>query len=119
MKYTLIVTTYPQAMADLGDRMADLTRGFFDYNRALEAAGAYVAGEPLDAPDLAVTVRKRGDEVVETDGPFVETKEMIGGFYLVECKDRAEAVAWARKIPVVTLGVGSVEVRPCCVIPES
>lgn len=58
----------------------------------------------------ATTVRVRGGQPLITDGPFAETKEQLGGFYLITCKDLDEAIAWAQKIPDV--GVGSIEIRP-------
>lgn len=74
-------------------------------------AGAFIAGEGLYPSSAATTVRHQpnGDRIV-SDGPFAETKEQIGGFYLLECADLDEALAWAKKVPV---GPGSaVEVRP-------
>jgi hypothetical protein len=73
-------------------------------------AGAFVAGEGLQPSATATTVRidEQRDTVV-TDGPFAETKEQLGGFYLLECEDLDEAIAWARKIPMPG---GTVEIRP-------
>ena len=75
-------------------------------------AGAFVAGEGLQPSATATTVRipdrGQGDPVV-TDGPFAETKEQLGGFYLLECADLDEAISWANKIPMFG---GSVEIRP-------
>jgi hypothetical protein len=72
--------------------------------------GIYEAGEGLQRSDTAATVRVRHGERLVTDGPFAETKEQLGGFYLLECKDRDEAIEWAAKIPGAQ--VGAVEVRP-------
>jgi hypothetical protein len=76
----------------------------------LRGSGAYLAGEGLQPTATATTVRVRGGERLTTDGPFAETKEQLGGFYLVECKDLDEAIEWAAKIPASE--VGSIEVRP-------
>ena len=72
--------------------------------------GVIVAGEALEGPDTATAVRVRDGERLVTDGPFPETKEQLGGFYLVECKDLDEAIEWAARIPGAE--GGSVEVRP-------
>jgi len=76
----------------------------------LKKDGRYLAGAKLDQSSRAVTVRQRSGKPVITDGPFAETKEQLGGYHVVECKDREEAVSLALRFP--TLGVGgTVEVR--------
>jgi hypothetical protein len=73
-------------------------------------AGAFVAGEGLEPSQAGKTVRGgRDDERVVTDGPFAETKEQVGGFYVLECKDLDEAVEWAKRCPI---SAGAIEVRP-------
>jgi hypothetical protein len=80
------------------------------YGQEAVASGAFVAGDGLQPSSTATTVRiEEGSEPALTDGPFAETKEQLGGFYLLECKDLDEALAWARKIPFQS---GAVEVRP-------
>ena len=74
-----------------------------------EAGERIVAGEALEPTATATTVRVRDGERLLTDGPFAETKEQLGGYYLLECKDLDEALQWAHKIPV---GDGSIEIRP-------
>ena len=79
------------------------------FEAELEAANAMVAGEALEPSSTATTVRLVADgERVTTDGPFAETKEQIGGFYVLECPSLDEALEWARKVP---LGDGAIEVR--------
>jgi hypothetical protein len=73
------------------------------------AKGAFIAGEALQESATATTLRLEGDERVVTDGPFAETKEQVGGFYLLECENLDEALEWAKKVPP---SGGSVEVRP-------
>ena len=82
-----------------------------DYGQALADAGAYIAGEGLQPSATATTVAHApGGERIVSDGPFAETKEQVGGFYLLECANLDEALQWAKKVPV---GEGStVEVRP-------
>ena len=77
-------------------------------NEAVEA-GAFIAGEGLQPSATATTVTVADDERTVTDGPFAESKEQLGGFYLLECKDLDEALDWAKRIPVQA---GSIEVRP-------
>ena len=89
---------------------------WFEYTQATQAAGCYVAGAGLLPTPTATTVRVRGGETMTTDGPFAETKEQLGGYYLLDCADLEEAVEWAARIPSV--GTGSVEVRPVMQPPD-
>ena len=73
-------------------------------------AGVMVGGEGLEPTSAATTVRVRDGERLLSDGPFAETKEQLGGFYLLECDSLDEAIEWAAKIPGASSG--SVEVRP-------
>jgi hypothetical protein len=75
-----------------------------------EFSGVIKGGNALQPTAAAATVRVRDGKQLSTDGPFAETKEQLGGFYLVEAKDRATAVAMAAKIPAARFG--SIEVRP-------
>jgi len=83
---------------------------WFDYTNELQAAGAMKAGDALQMPDTATTVRARNGETLLTDGPFAETKEILGGFYLIDVEDLDTALGWAAKMP--NIEYGSVEVRP-------
>ena len=83
------------------------------FTKAAKDAGVWLAGSALKGPDTATTIRVRGGETLHTDGPFAETKEQLGGYYLLECKDLDEALKWAAKIP--TAKSGSIEVRPVMV----
>jgi hypothetical protein len=80
------------------------------YTADMTEKGVKLAGEALQPTSTAKTARLRNGKVLATDGPFTETKEQLGGFYIVECKDLDEAVAWAAKAP--NASKGSVEVRP-------
>src|SRR5688572_19555222 len=79
-------------------------------NEAVEA-GAFIAGEGLQPSSSATTIRVANDgaERTVTDGPYAESKEQLGGFYLLECKDLDEALEWAKKVPVQE---GGIELRP-------
>lgn len=93
------------------EQMAAIMEPWNRYGQEVAESGVFLAGEGLRPSATATTVWHRaGGERIVTDGPFAETKEQIGGFYLLECKDLDEALDWAKKVPV---GEGSaVEVRP-------
>jgi hypothetical protein len=76
----------------------------------LKTTGRLLGGAKLDCSASAVTVREKNGKPFITDGPFAETKEQIGGYHLIECKDRDEAVSIALRIPTLAVG-GSIEVR--------
>ena len=80
------------------------------YGEEVQKRGAFLSGEPLMPTNTATTVRVRGGKTLTTDGPFAETKEQLGGYYLLNCKDLDEAIEWAARIPAVT--DGSIEIRP-------
>ena len=79
--------------------------------------GVFVAGDGLYPTQTATTVRVRGGDRAVTDGPFAETKEQLGGFYVLDVKDLDEAIEWAAKIPGSQFG--SVEIRPVMVYDEA
>ncbi|MGZ8697889.1 MAG: YciI family protein [Gaiellaceae bacterium] len=114
MQFTLIVTMDPEQAPAAGSiREGEFFSAFFAFNAEIEAQGVYVAGEPLQPVETATTVRMKNGELILTDGPFAETKEQIGGFYLVECTDVGEAIEWGSRVPVVPFECGAIEVRPC------
>jgi hypothetical protein len=77
---------------------------------AMREAGVHLGGEGLQPSSTATTVKVRDGETITTDGPFAETREQLGGYYLLDCKDLDEAISWAARIP--DAAHGSVEVRP-------
>jgi hypothetical protein len=81
------------------------------YDDTLRKSGYFLAAQALESISTAATVRLRNGKTLITDGPFAETKEQVGGFILIEAKDRNEAIQIASKIPVLRLG-GAIEVRP-------
>ena len=92
---------------------ADARRHFAEYTKftdAIRESGHYVGCNRLQPPDTAVTVRVRNGKVSTTDGPFAETKEQLGGYYVIEARDRDEAIRIASGIPGGW--IGCVEVRP-------
>jgi hypothetical protein len=81
-----------------------------EYTESLHAAGVMRAGDALHGPESATTVRVRNGETQFTDGPFAETKETLGGYYVIECADLDTALGHASRMP--NIAYGSVEVRP-------
>jgi hypothetical protein len=111
MRYLLLLYGDESQWAEASPE--DIQRSMEDYGKFGEEvtkSGAFIAGEGLEATNAATTVRVRAGEAVLSDGPFAETREQLGGFYLLECRDLDEAVRWASKIPAVF--TGSVEIRP-------
>ena len=111
MKYMLIIAGHEGGWEDRSPEEAKAEMGrWFAYTQELEDAGALVAGEGLQESATATTVRITDDgERVVTDGPFAETKEQVGGFYLIDVANLDEALEWAKKIPA---RAGMIEVRP-------
>ena len=92
--------------ADSGKIMAEYNQ----FSQDIHKSGHYLAGEALHVTQTATTLRSRNGKISTTDGPFAETKEQLGGFYLIEARDLNEALQVAGRIPGVKLG--SIEVRP-------
>jgi hypothetical protein len=89
-------------------------RVMHDYSALIESlgkSGHYVGGAKLASTRAATTLRERAGTPVVTDGPYAETKEQLGGYHLIECRDLDEALAIAQRIPTLPVG-GTVEVRP-------
>src|ERR1019366_3996975 len=110
MRYLFLLyegTRPTDAMA--GDGRSSLQR-YGAFTAEVRARGIFHAGEALEPVNTATTVRIRDGRTITTDGPFAETKEFLGGFYLLECHDLDEAIELAQRIPAVEHG--SVEIRP-------
>ena len=111
MKYLLTIYQDESSFADVSPEEGKAVMdAYYAFGQEVSEAGAFLAGEGLQPTATATTVRVRDGERLLTDGPFAETKEALGGFYLLECKDLDEALDWAAKIPGAQQG--SVEVRP-------
>ena len=87
-----------------------LMKQYDQFGTDLEGAGIMLGGDALQPVSTATSVCVRDGKIQITDGPFAETKEQLGGFYLMDCKDLDEAIKWAAKIP--TARYGTIEVRP-------
>ncbi|HEX5094356.1 MAG TPA: YciI family protein [Acidimicrobiia bacterium] len=111
MRYALLICTDEAASAAWSpEEQAASTAAYMAWGEEMGKRGLLTGGERLRPITEATTVRVRDGEVLTTDGPFAETKEQVGGFYLVDCKDLDEAIDIAAKIPGAA--VGSIEVRP-------
>lgn len=98
------------------DFQGEIMKEYMAFGEAAGAAGVIVGGDALHPTSTATTVSVKGGkggEIVTTDGPFAETKEVLGGYYKLSCKDLDEAIKWAAQIPGAWLG--KVEVRPVVV----
>ena len=83
---------------------------YFAFTEDIKSSGHYVGGNPLQPTSTATTVRVRDGKLSATDGPFAETREQLGGYYLIEARDLNDAIQVASRIPGARLG--SIEVRP-------
>ena len=111
MRYLLMIQAEEAYESSLSpEELGKVMEGYGKFTEELIGAGAMEASERLQPVATATTVRVRDGKVVTTDGPFAETKEQIGGYYLVTAPDLDAAIAWAAKIPTATYG--SIEVRP-------
>ena len=89
---------------------------WFTFTNELEASGAMLGGEALEPSTTATSVQVRDGEMLTTDGPFAETKEVLGGFYMIDVPDLDAARKWAAKIPSAPFG--TVEIRPIMELPD-
>jgi hypothetical protein len=111
MKYLLALFNDESRYADrTPEQRREAMKHWDAFTTAVIDAGAHLGGEGLQPSSSATTVKiEEGGDAIVSDGPFAETKEQLGGYYLLECKDLDEALDWAKKIP---LPGGTVEVRP-------
>ena len=104
MKYLCLVYLSPQEWSSAPDEAC------MACSNEMRSSGHFITGTPLHPAHTATTVRVRNGQLSVTDGPFAETKEQLGGYYLVDCNNLDEAIAWAAKCPGAR--AGSIEVRP-------
>ena len=111
MQYLLLIYDNEKVWADMSEAETKKYMGeYYAFTEELKKAGKLVAGDALQPTHTATTVRVREGKRLTTDGPFAETKEQLGGYYLIEAKDLDDAMQWAAKIP--SARIGSIEVRP-------
>jgi hypothetical protein len=111
MQYLLLIHDDEKRWETMSEDERNAVFGeYFAYTNELRDSGAFVGGNQLQPTAAATTVRVRDGEQVVTDGPFAETKEQLGGYYMIEVESVDEAIEWAAKIPSARFG--SIEVRP-------
>ena len=116
MQYMLLIYDQESVWETMPeDEQQSVMREYFQYTEDLKSSGKYVAGDALQPITTAKSVRVRDGETSTTDGPFAETKEVLGGYYLIDVDSDAEAEEWAAKIPSARLG--TIEIRPVVVFP--
>jgi hypothetical protein len=118
MKYAFtIYGDESQRAAASEEQQQAMAQAYGAVTQEMNEKGAFVAGEGLYPTPTATTVRVREGDREVTDGPFAESKEQLGGFYVLDVKDLDEAIEWAAKIPGSQFG--SVEIRPVMVFDEA
>jgi hypothetical protein len=111
MQYLLLIYSNEKEMAALKPaEITSMMAEYTEFTKGIIQAGQFKAGDRLKPTSAATTVRVRNGQTVTTDGPFAETREQLGGYYLVDAKNLDEAIAIATRIPGAR--VGSIEVRP-------
>jgi hypothetical protein len=111
MKYTLLLYTDHDEWERMSEEaQQQMLQEYTALDEELKAKGILAGGEGLEAVSTATTVRVRDGKRTVTDGPFAETKEALGGFYVIECESLDEAIEWAERLPDAR--AGSVEIRP-------
>jgi hypothetical protein len=111
MKYLCLIYDDEKKMQGMSKSDADAFMGeYFAFTEGIRKSGKYRSGEALEPVHTATTVRLRDGQLLTTDGPFAETKEQLGGFYLIDATDLNEAIQVAAKIP--SARTGSIEIRP-------
>lgn len=118
MQYLLLIYDDEKIWRDMSKEQADQMMGeYMQFTADIKKSGHYRAGDALQPVSTATTVRVRNGKTQTTDGPFAETKEQLGGYYLVEAKDLDEAAKIAARIP--SARIGSIEIRPIVVFNPS
>jgi hypothetical protein len=118
VKYMLLIYSDPKAWESASEEdRAALTGDYYAYTKAIVDSKEHVAGDPLQGAETATTIRVRDGEVLATDGPFTETKEVLGGYYIVDVPDLDRATELASQLPGARRGWDSIEVRPLMELP--
>lgn len=114
MKYVLLIYGNEAMAANMPPELMQAFMGEYEaYTRNIMDAGVRLAGEALQPTATATTVQVRDGKTITTHGPFAETKEQLGGFYLLECNNLDQAIEWAANCPDARYG--SIEIRPVMV----
>lgn len=111
MRYVLLIYGNEADYANLSqEEQASIFKGYGDFTEEVSSRGIFNGGEPLMPTSSATTVRVRDGKLLTTDGPFAETREQLGGYYILDCKNLDEAIELAARIPGAR--DGSIEIRP-------
>jgi len=110
MKYMLLIYSNPSALPQTPEAIQAAAPAWYALNQELEAAGVLLGNKGLAPVTDATKLQIRDGKTLVADGPFAETHEHLGGYYLIDVKDLDEALAWAAKVPAAKYG--TVEVRP-------
>ena len=111
MQYMLLIYNDPHTWESMSEgERGEIYGRYFTFTEELRGSGKMVAGDALQPTSTATSVRVRDGETLTTDGPFAETKEVLGGYYLIDVETLDEALEWAAKLPGSSYG--TVEVRP-------
>jgi hypothetical protein len=111
MRYLCLIYDNEKTFADMPKEESDAIFGeYYAFTEGIKSSGHWLGGEALQPVNTATTVRLRNGKISTTDGPFAETKEQLGGYYLINAKDLNEAIQIVAKIPSVRYG--SIEIRP-------
>ena len=111
MRYLLLIYENEKAWMSIPEEQQGAIFGeYMAFTESIKKSGNFLAGEPLQPTETATTLRVREGKRLVTDGPFAETREQLGGYYLIEARDLDAAIAIAERIPAVRMG--SIEIRP-------
>ena len=117
MKYLCLIYDDESKWGTMPKQEADAMMGeYYAFTEGIKKSGHYVGGEALQPTRTATTVRVRNGKIGTTDGPFAETKEQLGGYYLIEARDLNDAIQVAARIP--SARIGAIEVRPIMVFEQ-
>jgi hypothetical protein len=116
MRYILLIYSREADRTGLPEKeMGEIRQQYMTFTESISKSGHYVVGDGLEPTTTATTVRVRNGKPALTDGPFAETREQLGGYYVIKAKDLDEATAVAARVPGAS--TGSVEVRPIMEMP--
>ena len=117
MRYMFLIYSRESAVSSVD--MEDLKARHWAVMEETQRLGIFRGAEPLQPTGTATTVRMQDGKPLLLDGPFAETKEQLAGYYILECRDLDEAIAWAARIPTACQGLdGCVEIRPLAGVPQ-
>ena len=116
MKYMLLIHDSEKELGALSEtELKQIMAEYRRFSEEIRASGHYHAGSQLQPTSMATSVRVRNGKRLVTDGPFAETREQLGGYFLVEAKDLDEAISLAERVP--SARIGTIEIRPLVETP--